>query len=485
VRQRREYPNSPTQVGRRLTMKSFINNVFMTFFLVISVAACGQQRDSESGVGPKGDKGEQGEKGDKGDPGQSYDTCATSRECKSGESCNSQGVCVIPGKDGQNGVDGQDGQDGEDGVDFVRCHGDSSCGAGEACNRQGVCVPGQWQCHDNGDCASTEACNSQGICIFDTRECDSNADCQDNNLCNGAESCTDGTCRSGTPKSCDDGNATTIDSCTASTGVCKHDAVPECDSNADCRDENLCNGAETCENGVCKAGQALTCDDGDRLTVDSCVPSTGCKHEEVECVSNTDCQDNNLCNGAESCTDGTCRSGTPKSCDDGNPATVDSCTPSTGVCVNEREPDDQCDGNADCPTGQYCASGVWLCYDIVDSRGRTPRGAPGNNAGPSADGTPDNFDDDGDGYCEVAPCVGSRDMVKYKPSNAPASDTRIALQGGDCDDNPDDDSSSRFTQYAGTDDAFVSDGSMGNNPGAQDYSGDMFDNNCNGVVDSN
>ncbi len=49
---------------------------------------------------------------------------------------------------------------------------------------------------------------------------------------------------------------------------------------AACDDNNLCNGHETCVGGVCTpASSPLSCDDNDPCTVDSCDPITGCSHQ--------------------------------------------------------------------------------------------------------------------------------------------------------------------------------------------------------------
>ncbi len=126
----------------------------------------------------------------------------------------------------------------------------------------------------------------------------------------------------------------------------------------------------------------------------------------------------------------------------------------------------QCGQNNPCPLGQYCAGGS--CYSYTDQHGRTPLGASGANGGPLADGTPDNWDDDGDGYCEVAPCVGTAN-----PSLM-VSD----LKGGDCDDDPKDGAPQTIPTPKGS---FQTDGSWGNNPAAMEWN-DGFDNNCDGIV---
>jgi len=53
-----------------------------------------------------------------------------------------------------------------------------------------------------------------------------------------------------------------------------------CTGDAECDDGDVCNGAETCNmgTGTCEAGTPLDCDDGDLCTVDSCDPVAGCQN---------------------------------------------------------------------------------------------------------------------------------------------------------------------------------------------------------------
>jgi hypothetical protein len=83
----------------------------------------------------------------------------------------------------------------------------------------------------------------------------------------------------------------------------------------------------------------------------------------------------------------------------------------------------------------------------------TGKGQSGANSGPFPDGTPDNWDDDGDCYCEVLPCLGTV---------ADPEDCPNGLFGGDCDDTP--------TGFH-------------NHPGAFDWPHDNFDNDCDGEID--
>ncbi len=73
--------------------------------------------------------------------------------------------------------------------------------------------------------------------------------------------------------------------------------TPSCASAAECDDGTVCNGIETCTNGTCGAGTALNCDDLNECTTDTCDPTAGCQHAPVT--------DGTLCTGG-TCTGGLC-----------------------------------------------------------------------------------------------------------------------------------------------------------------------------------
>ena len=50
-----------------------------------------------------------------------------------------------------------------------------------------------------------------------------------------------------------------------------------CTTDAECDDGNVCNGAEYCQAGVCYSRTPLVCDDADPCTVNSCDPMLGCQ----------------------------------------------------------------------------------------------------------------------------------------------------------------------------------------------------------------
>lgn len=77
---------------------------------------------------------------------------------------------------------------------------------------------------------------------------------------------------------CDDGNPCTTDACDAVAGTCSSQNVVDGTS---CADADVCNGAETCVAGVCTAGVALTCDDANECTTDTCDSLLGCQFTAV------------------------------------------------------------------------------------------------------------------------------------------------------------------------------------------------------------
>jgi hypothetical protein len=117
-----------------------------------------------------------------------------------------------------------------------------------------------------------------------------------------------------------------------------------CISDVECDDDNVCNGIETCrEDGVCLAGTSPTTDDGNPCTMDSCDPVSGVRHTNQ--AAGTACADGNLCNGNELCDGaGNCTNGSVPDCRDDNPCTTDSCDSIRG-CVN---------ASLTCTSGQAC-----------------------------------------------------------------------------------------------------------------------------------
>ena len=123
-----------------------------------------------------------------------------------------------------------------------------------------------------------------------------------------------------------------------------------CTQNSDCDDGDVCNGAETCDipTGTCQAGTPLTCDDGA------------------------------FCNGAETCDSVLgCQAGTPPDCNDGVGCTVDSCNETADQCDNV--PD-----NASCDDGAFC-TGTETCDPVLDCQSSGNPCLPGEICNETAD----------------------------------------------------------------------------------------------------
>ena len=95
------------------------------------------------------------------------------------------------------------------------------------------------------------------------------------------------------PADCDDGNACTTDTCDA-VGTCAHE-----NNKAPCSTGSLCVSNDMCADGVCVAGKAVNCDDGNVCTKDACAPSVGCTTTSV--AAGTGCGLGKSCNNSGLC----------------------------------------------------------------------------------------------------------------------------------------------------------------------------------------
>ena len=94
---------------------------------------------------------------------------------------------------------------------------------------------------------------------------------------------------------CDDENFCTADACTE--GTCVHEALP---NGIACADVLFCNGDETCQQGVCVSGPPRSCNDGLTCTVDTCnEEEDACVHAPIECNNDGVC--NSPCENADNC----------------------------------------------------------------------------------------------------------------------------------------------------------------------------------------
>ena len=171
----------------------------------------------------------------------------------------------------------------------MNCNDQIDCTT-DACDEvSGECV----NIADDNLCAAGEVCNAETGCV--AAPCEQDADCDDGLYCNGAETCVNGACSAGTFP-CDDGVACTTDSCD-----------DDADSCGNTPDNNQCNPGEVCD------------------------PVAGCQ-AQIECTQDQDCDDGLFCNGAETCQNDVCAAGTAVSCDDSVACTTDSCDEDADAC---------------------------------------------------------------------------------------------------------------------------------------------------------
>jgi len=164
-------------------------------------------------------------------------------------------------------------------------------------------------------------------------------------VCTVGDTCANGACGAGaTALTCDDGNACTDDTCDPEKGCT---FTP---NNAACDDGNACTVGDACASGSCLGGDAATCDDGNVCTDDSCNPAVGCGHTP----NTVGCSDGNACTTDDVCAEGLCLSGEAPNCEDGNPCTDATCDADFGCIYTPN--------NAACNDGDACTT-VDLCED--------------------------------------------------------------------------------------------------------------------------
>jgi len=217
----------------------------------------------------------------------------------------------------------------------------------DVCDSNGQCTHPVMAgyCLISGTCVSSGTPNPQNEC----QECNPSLNptgwsaksngtlCSDGNACTLNDVCYNGSCQSGSAKVCTPPDQChNAGNCNPSTGNCEN--APAKQDGTLCDDGNKCTVGETCQAGECKGGAAVTCNDYNLCTTDTCDPIGGCVYTPVQdglncssaCVSNATCQ-SGQCIGTNS------PSGTP--CDSDNlDCTTDICNGS-GACTHPIQSD--------------------------------------------------------------------------------------------------------------------------------------------------
>jgi hypothetical protein len=255
------------------------------------------------------------------------------------------------------GSGGETESDTGTGTGEMPCDSDELCDDTLVCNGAETCVGGECQpgtpvaCDDGIDC-TVDACdeNAGGVCAFLPQD----SACSNDVFCDGAEVCDpDQGCLPGTAVSCDDDQECTVDTCDEDANACAF--TPDHDS---CQNGTACDGAEVCSAALgCIAGTPLDCNDSIACTADSCEEPGGC----VNAPNDAMCGDGVFCDGDEVCTPGVgCQDGAPIDCgDDGIACTVEACNEATDACTTTLD-------NMQCNVGEFCTTGGCFAGDPCD-----------------------------------------------------------------------------------------------------------------------
>jgi hypothetical protein len=276
-------------------------------------------------------------------------------------------------------------------------------GSPTAC-QQLACIAGQCvtqnlaagtACTSDGNQCTNDQCDGSGTCLH----INNTGPCNDGLFCNGADTCLNGSCSvhagnpctggaeclnvcneaadncvapAGTPCS-DEPNPCTNDACNGA-GNCAH--IPNANP---CDDGLFCNGADTCNGGTCSLHSGNPCasgsecadncseagnhcfdlpgspctDDGNPCTDDQCNGFGTCTHPN----NTAPCSDGIFCNGADTCSGGSCSGHAGDPCA-GGPECANTCNeagsncfrPAGSTCSSDGNvcTDDLCDGSGSC-----------------------------------------------------------------------------------------------------------------------------------------
>ncbi len=177
--------------------------------------------------------------------------------------------------------------------------------------------------------------------------CTTNAQCDDDNVCNGFEMCVSGSCVPGAHLDCDDHIGCTTDTCDGRR--CVHTPDP---SRCTLDTGGTCSPMFDCQYPSCTASNCVT---------------TGC--QAAHCNGSV-CERAFSCAAGQSCCGSTC---VPLGCEDGMPCTTDYCGAS-GTCQHDVhtgpcDDHDLCTGDGTCATNGSCTSGTRMTCD--DANGCT------------------------------------------------------------------------------------------------------------------
>ena len=168
-------------------------------------------------------------------------------------------------------------------------------------------------------CTALDACHTAGTCNAATGVCSNplqptGTQCSDGNLCNGMETCNaSGVCIAGTPPPpCSAQDAChTAGTCNTATGLCSN---PVATNGTTCSDGNACTQNDSCQNGACQSGPAVTCTASDQCHVAGTCDTTSGTCSNPAAANGTACTGTPVCNRTFACAGGTCTASNPAPC---------------------------------------------------------------------------------------------------------------------------------------------------------------------------
>jgi hypothetical protein len=258
----------------------------------------------------------------------------------------------------------------------VPCEDDSDCDDQDVCTGfetcvDGMCRPGQGLVCEDGDPCTDDECDPVSGCHYPYN----NAPCDDGDPCTMEDTCGNGSCH-GVPldndrdgyvpegacggDDCDDTDDQVHPGVLEIDLLCEDGIDNDCDGStddeqaacrpctidADCDDQNVCNGIERCVDLACESGDPLICeDDGNPCMEERCDPVDGCYRVEVD----VPCEDGNECTTGDNCSGGQCQPGSPV-------LDATACNGGAGVCCLGICQAGECCIAADCDDQNVCTT---------------------------------------------------------------------------------------------------------------------------------
>jgi hypothetical protein len=271
------------------------------------------------------------------------DTC-------SGGNCTAHAGSPCPGPDGDGNCT-ESCDESADACTMADPNG-SACSDGLFCNGADTCNAGSCAAHagnpcprPDGDGNCAESCDEAGDAC--TQADPNGSACNDGLFCNGTDSCSGGSCttHAGNPCPGPDGDGNCSETCNEAADACTLG-----DPNGSvCNDGLYCNGTDTCSGGVCATHSGSPCPgpDGDANCTESCnEPTDTCTAADA---NGSACNDGTFCNGADTCSSGTCSAHAGSACPgpDGDANCAESCNEAADNCT------------ATDPNGSTCGDGVF------------------------------------------------------------------------------------------------------------------------------